>query len=161
MAMVAALVFAGCGDDGDSDSTATGGTSGGGATTTSAPASQTTATAAADVNVGDSSLGEILVDADGLTLYVFMNDTAGTSTCVDACAEAWPPLIATSVSVASDLTAADFSLVARPDGTQQLAVGGMPLYRFAGDNEPGDTSGQGLNGVWYVVSPDGSPNRTS
>jgi predicted lipoprotein with Yx(FWY)xxD motif len=162
MVMVAALVFAGCGDDSDSDSAGTtGGTTGGGGTTTSAPASATTALATADVSVGESSLGEILVDADGLSLYVFMNDTAGTSTCVDACAQAWPPLIATSVSVADDLAAADFSLVARPDGTQQLAVKGMPLYGFAGDNAPGDTSGQGQNGVWYVVSPDGTPNRSA
>jgi predicted lipoprotein with Yx(FWY)xxD motif len=116
---------------------------------------------AADVNVSESSLGEILVDADGMTLYVFMNDTAGTSTCVDACAAAWPPLIATSVTVGDDLAAADFSLVARPDGTQQLAVKGMPLYAFSGDNAPGDTSGQGLNGSWYVVASDGTPNQTA
>jgi predicted lipoprotein with Yx(FWY)xxD motif len=160
IAVAAGLLVAGCGDESDSESASTTRATtgaGGAATTASAPA--TTALSAADVNVAESPLGEILVDAEGLTLYVFMNDTAGTTTCTDACAEAWPPLIATDVSVGDDLAEADFTLVARPDGTQQLAVGGMPLYRFAGDSAPGDTAGQGLNGVWYVVSPDGSPNR--
>jgi predicted lipoprotein with Yx(FWY)xxD motif len=157
--VVAALVLAGCGDDSSSGTTSTPGDEGGG-TSTTVPAPTTTAVAAADVNVSESSLGEILVDADGLTLYLFMNDTAGTSTCVDTCAAAWPPLVATQVSVGDDLAAADFGLIARPDGTQQLAVNDRPLYRFAGDEAPGDTSGQGLNGVWYVAGADGNPIDT-
>jgi predicted lipoprotein with Yx(FWY)xxD motif len=155
------LSLAACGDD-DTTTTDGAGTTqaGGGGATTSAP-SATTALAAADVNVATSSLGDILVDRDGLTLYVFLNDTAGTSTCVDACAQAWPPLIATTVAVGADLDEAGFSLVARPDGTQQLAVNDQPLYLFAGDAAPGDTAGQGFNSVWYVVGQDGTPIRTS
>jgi len=155
------LLLAGCGDDDTgTDSTATTDAEGTPATSTTLPTA-TTALAAADVNVASSSLGDILVDSEGLTLYIFTNDSAGTSTCVDACAQAWPPLTATSVSVGEGLTEGDFALIARPDGTQQLAVADQPLYRFAGDSTPGDTAGQALNSVWYVVAPDGTPIEVS
>jgi predicted lipoprotein with Yx(FWY)xxD motif len=117
----------------------------------------TPAPIATDVDTASSPLGEILVDADGMTLYFLLTDTAGATTCVDSCAQAWPPLVVTSVSVATSLNASDFSLVARPDGTQQLAMGGRPLYRFAGDTKAGDTTGQGLNSVWYVAGANGQP----
>jgi predicted lipoprotein with Yx(FWY)xxD motif len=159
-AVAISLLLAACGDDDSTGATGTIQAEGTGATTTRAP-SATTAVAVADVSVASNSLGDILVDRDGLTLYVFKNDTAGTSTCVDACAQAWPPLIATSVAVGADLDDAAFSLIARPDGTQQLAVNGQPLYRFAGDAAPGDTTGQGLNAMWFVVSPSGTPIETS
>lgn len=156
-ALAAALMLvAGCSSDGSYSSATT--------TSSAVPAnsSMTTsltapAAAKAEVNVTTNSLGPILTDSTGMTLYLFANDTAGTSTCVDACATAWPPLTATAVSVGSDLTAGDFSLIARSDGTQQLAVGGLPLYRFAGDTKAGETTGQGLNGVWYVAGANGRP----
>lgn len=117
----------------------------------------TPAPVVSDVDTASNPLGEILVDAEGLTLYFLLTDTAGATTCVDGCAQAWPPLVVTSVSVGNTLTASDFTLVARPDGTQQLAVGGRPLYRFAGDTKAGDTAGQGLNNVWFVAGADGQP----
>jgi predicted lipoprotein with Yx(FWY)xxD motif len=149
-----ALSLAACGDD-DNSAESTTSSQPGASQAPSVTSPNTTAVVAADVNVATNKLGEILVDTDGLTLYVLTSDTSGVSTCVDSCAQAWPPLLATSVSVGSDLDAADFSLIARPDGTQQIAVKGRPLYTFAGDTAPGDTAGQALNNVWFVVSPAG------
>jgi len=154
LALVALL--AGCSDD---DSTSTDTTAVESTNTTRAePESSvvvvTPSTAAAAV-VGTASnpLGEILVDADGMTLYVFLNDTDETSTCVDACAQAWPPLVPGATQVVNP----PFSNIARPDGSLQVAVNGRPLYRFAGDAKPGDTAGQGLNSLWYVAGADGQP----
>jgi predicted lipoprotein with Yx(FWY)xxD motif len=125
------------------------------------PPSPTTSIAPPDVAIATSSLGSILVDGEGLTLYVFSNDAPGSSSCIDSCALSWPPLAASTVAVGDDLDPADFSLITRPDGTSQLAVGQRPLYRFAGDIAPGETSGQGLNGLWFVVAPDGTPIEAS
>lgn len=159
-ALTIVLVLAGCSDDESTDPPTTTPVAGTSETSTTLPP-PTTAVVAADVNVASSPLGDILVDSDGLTLYVFMNDTAGTSTCVDACAQAWPPLTATSVAVGTDLNEGNFTLIARADGTQQIAVNDQPVYRFSGDTAPGDTSGQGLNNVWYVVGPDGTAIEAS
>jgi predicted lipoprotein with Yx(FWY)xxD motif len=110
----------------------------------------------ATVMVADSDLGQILVDGKGMTLYLFTPDEAGTPTCYDGCAQAWPPLLADGeVSVGEGLDDSDFSTAARTDGGDQVKVGNWPLYYFANDKAPGDTNGQGLNGKWYVVSPTG------
>jgi predicted lipoprotein with Yx(FWY)xxD motif len=156
-----AVLIGGCSSDDDNASTDTSAESST-STTRAEPESTvmeatTSSVPAADASTASNPLGDILVDAEGMTLYVFLTDTAGVSTCVDSCAQAWPPLVVTAVSVESPLTATDFSLVARSDGTQQLAVNGRPLYRFAGDAKPGDTAGQGLNGVWYVADANGEP----
>jgi predicted lipoprotein with Yx(FWY)xxD motif len=159
-ALALTALIAGCSSDDEGPSTDTTVAE---STSTARPEPQssvvevTPAPTAADVDTASNPLGEILVDADGMTLYFLLTDTAGASTCVDSCAQAWPPLVVTSVSVGSTLNASDFSLVARPDGTQQLAVGGRPLYRFAGDTKAGETAGQGFNSVWYVAGADGQP----
>lgn len=105
----------------------------------------------------ETDLGSILVDGDGRTLYQFLNDDAGTSTCTGDCAERWPPFEATG-EVETDGVEADLvGTMVRADGTEQVTYASMPLYHFAGDAGPGDTSGQGVGGVWYVVGPDGEP----
>lgn len=110
------------------------------------------------VAVADSSLGKILVDGEGRTLYLFTPDEAGTPTCYDQCASNWPPLTAQGeVTVGAGLDDSDFSTVARTDGGMQVKVGNSPLYYFANDSAPGQTNGQGVGGKWYVVSPDGQP----
>jgi predicted lipoprotein with Yx(FWY)xxD motif len=111
----------------------------------------------APVTVADAgSLGPILTDTNGLTLYIFAPDTQGTSTCNGPCATAWPPL----VTEADPLSPPDFGGTlggtTRLDGSRQVTYNGMPLYRFAGDAQPGDTNGQGLDsfgGLWFVVNP--------
>ena len=125
-------------------------------TTSTAAATTTTSVDAMEgVHVSETELGFILVDPDGLTLYVFTNDGEGESTCYDACAEAWPPVPA-DTPIDSGVDAAMFGSVERTDGLQQLTVNGQPLYLYAPDETPGDVMGQGLNGVWFVVDASGS-----
>jgi predicted lipoprotein with Yx(FWY)xxD motif len=122
-----------------------------------APSQSSPASGAATVMVADSSLGKILVDGEGRTLYLFTPDEAGTPTCYDDCATAWPPLLATGdITVGTGLDDSDFSTASRTDGGDQVKVGNWPLYYFATDAAPGDTKGQGLFGRWYVVSPAGA-----
>ena len=104
-------------------------------------------------------LGTVVTDADGYTLYRFDKDKAKppTTTCVDACATKWPPVTVDPKGKLTlegvDKTA--IGMVARPDGTSQLTLGGWPVYRFSGDATPGATSGQGVSGTWFAVTPDG------
>jgi predicted lipoprotein with Yx(FWY)xxD motif len=112
------------------------------------------------VQVAESDeYGQILVDGECRTLYVFSQDVDGEPTCVDDCAGAWPPLVVTDEAVpplADELDPSLFSIVQHPDGAQ-LKVGDWPLYYFANDAAPGDVNGQGVGGVWWVVGPDGTP----
>ena len=123
-------------------------------------ATATTSAGAVTVMTSDSSLGTILVDAEGKTLYAFLSDTAGESTCYDDCAAAWPALLAEGeITVGEGLDDSMFSTVARTDGGSQVKVGEWPLYYFANDAAPGDVNGQGRGEVWFVVGTDGEPIR--
>lgn len=161
VALIVALVIAACGGDGSTDTTdeapATPTTVEETTDTTAPDAPATTAGegATTGVHVAESDLGPILVDPDGFTLYIFTADTDGVSTCYDDCAATWPPVPA-DTALSSDLDAAMFGTAARDDGSEQLTVNGMPLYLFAPDTAPGDTNGQGANGVWFVVDESGS-----
>jgi predicted lipoprotein with Yx(FWY)xxD motif len=109
------------------------------------------------VDVVASSLGEILVDGDGNTLYAFTNDEDGAPTCTGDCAATWPAhLIEGDAVVGPNLDPATFSLVDGAEGGKQLKAGKWPLYRFSGDAAPGDVNGQGSGGVWFVVAADGT-----
>jgi predicted lipoprotein with Yx(FWY)xxD motif len=134
-----------------------GGYGGGYAAPPTTAASAAAATGAASITLADSSLGKIVVDADGKTLYAFMKDAGGTSTCSGACANAWPPAAATGTPTAGTGITGTLTTITRDDGTQQLKLGSWPLYRFAGDSAKGETNGQGSNNVWYVVGADGTP----
>lgn len=118
-------------------------------------ATATRAQDAPDVTIGDGGeLGQILVDKDGLTLYIFTRDEPGTSNCSGGCAMAWPPLTTTNPAVnAPDSIKDGFSLIQRGDGSMQVTYKGMPLYRYAGDTAAGQTTGQGVGGVWFVAQP--------
>lgn len=167
LATVAALVLAGCGGDDDDTAPAPQATDApvaatAPAGTTPAPTAPTTeppAAAGSVVALGDTSLGEVLTDQNGLTLYGFTPDTDGVPTCYDDCAAAWPPVVVdvgTELSVGDGLDASMFSTVARDDTDQvQVVFGDWPLYTFAGDKAAGDVNGQGLNDVWFVVAGDG------
>ena len=113
-----------------------------------------TAAPATLVNTRESDLGTILVDAQGMTLYAFLNDTEGESVCFDDCATNWPPALVGDHDV-SLLDPALYSTVEHPAGAM-LKIGDWPLYTFAGDEAPGDTNGQDVGEVWYVVGPDGA-----
>jgi predicted lipoprotein with Yx(FWY)xxD motif len=89
----------------------------------------------------------VLTDAKGMTLYSFDKDAAGVSNCNDGCAAAWPPLTADAYAAADG----DWTIIGRADGTKQWAYDGKPLYTFASDAAPGDTTGDGVKGVWHVL----------
>ena len=153
--LVAVLAVAGCGSSGSSN------TSG-----SSAPAPPKTANGqSATVGVANENLGKILVNSQGRTLYLFQRDSGTKSTCTGACAVDWPPLRAAGKPSAG--TEANASLLAtssRPDGKAQVTYNGHPLYLFSGDQNPGDTNGQGLNafgGLWYALSSAGDEVTTS
>lgn len=117
------------------------------------------------VSVRDhSDLGQILTDADGMTLYMFDSDEQnGGSTCSGGCADAWPPLTVESTDALVDSVRAslDLGTTERDDGSLQVTGAGWPLYYFASDQEPGDVKGQGVNDVWWVLRPDGAVVRAS
>lgn len=125
-------------------------------------ASESAVDGGATIAVSDTDLGEILVDGEGMTLYVFDNDSDGQSACTGDCVDTWPPL--TSEVTADD--GVDESLIGmteRDDGTAQATYDNQPLYYFAGDSAAGDTNGQAVGGIWWVVAPDGKKitNETS
>jgi len=109
----------------------------------------TTAAWAADapVKVADG----VLVGANGMTLYTFDKDAAGSgkSVCNGPCATNWPPLAA----AAGDTAGGDYSIITRDDGAKQWASKGKPLYFWSKDQKVGDKTGDGLNGVWHVAKP--------
>ena len=113
----------------------------------------------ATIDKAELPVGTVLVDGTGFVLYALVTDAGGASPCVDACAKAWPPLTGTGIAVAEGVpvTSGKFTLVKRPDGTSQVAVNGHPLYRYSGDSQQGQASGQGIGGVWFVVGLDGNP----
>ena len=130
---------------------------------TQAGATQQAGGTPATIDVAKSSLGDILVDDKGWTLYLFAKDANGKSACTGECASAWPPvLVSGSPTVGDGLDAGLLGTTTRPDGTTQVTYNGHPLYRFSGDAKAGDTKGEGANAfgaVWYAVSPKGAGIR--
>jgi len=123
-----------------------------------APASPSPAPAEsqAAVATAQSSLGQTLVDAEGRTLYAFTKDKGGKSSCYGDCEATWPALtIQGSPSAGDGVEASLLATTDRKDGSAQVTYKGMPLYHFSGDQQPGDTNGQGVGGVWFAVTPDG------
>jgi predicted lipoprotein with Yx(FWY)xxD motif len=120
--------------------------------------------ATASVSIATSAtIGHaILTDDQGMTLYHLTRDQNGSSSCYDACAAAWPPIIVDAVpSVQDGSLAQNLGLSARNDGTQQLTYQGQPLYHYVGDSQPGDTNGQGSGGVWFVLDAPSAPGPTA
>jgi predicted lipoprotein with Yx(FWY)xxD motif len=172
----AAVVLAACGSSSNSGSNTTA-AAGAAATTAAAsgatttadssggaygyPAPATTTATTAMATAGGSSVelatvgtfGEVLVDAKGMSLYLFTKDAGGKSVCSGQCATNWPPAAAVGVPVAgTGLDAAKLSMITRDDGTKQLSYNGHPLYLYAADAAPGQASGQGVGGVWFLVN---------
>jgi predicted lipoprotein with Yx(FWY)xxD motif/uncharacterized cupredoxin-like copper-binding protein len=101
----------------------------------------------------DPELGTILTDPEGMTLYLFTKDTPGVSNCYDQCAENWPIFTAEEPLTLPEGVPGELTLIERTDGTTQVAYNGWPLYYWVKDTAPGDTTGQGVGDVWYVVNP--------
>jgi predicted lipoprotein with Yx(FWY)xxD motif len=147
----AALVAAGCGASGGSPAAA--------APEPTSAASSPSSAVTRDLAVAtDPTLGDIVVGEGGKTLYVFTKDAGGKSVCNGDCATAWPPLLLAdgATPAAGDGVTGALGAITRDDGSTQVTFAGAPLYHFAADARAGDTTGQGVNDVWFVVSPSGS-----
>jgi predicted lipoprotein with Yx(FWY)xxD motif len=111
--------------------------------------------AEATVAVEESEFGQIVVDSEGQTLYVFLVDEGTDSTCYDDCEANWPPLTVEGGPAGEGVDSSLLGTTEREDGTTQVTLDGHPLYYFAGDETADDVNGQGVSDVWYVVSPEG------
>ncbi|MGI8517232.1 MAG: COG4315 family predicted lipoprotein [Acidimicrobiia bacterium] len=170
LALLFALLVMACSSDTSATTEGSSATTADSATTTADIATTTTADSAttavvetttpaateggATVQVATSDLGEILTDAEGMTLYLFTPDEQSDPTCYDQCAENWPPLTE-SVAVGAGLDASLLAPAPRADDTEQVTYNGWPLYYFIGDEAPGDVNGQGLNDIWWVMDATG------
>lgn len=94
-----------------------------------------------------ASDGKVLTDNQGMTLYTFDKDKKGESVCYDGCAAKWPPYVASEYAKGKR----GFKVITRKDGTKQWAYKNKPLYTWVGDSAQGDTTGDGVGGVWHTA----------
>jgi predicted lipoprotein with Yx(FWY)xxD motif len=133
-----------------------------GSSSATAPTSSNTTAGGNPATIGTAnagSLGTILVDSQGRTLYLFQDDNGTKSECSGACASAWPPLRANGKpTTGSGTNASMLGTTPRSDGKPQVTYNGHPLYTYTADQNPGDTNGQGVTAfgaAWFAVSPAG------
>jgi predicted lipoprotein with Yx(FWY)xxD motif len=134
-------------------------------TTASPPSSGTNANAAAQaasgLHVADTSLGKVLADAGGNTVYMFSTDSSGKSTCNSTCLQYWPPV---APGKAASTVTGKVASTTTTTGGKVATVAGWPVYAFSQDQKPGDVTGEGFSdfgGVWYAVSPSGQPVKSA
>ena len=153
---LALVVATGCGDDNGSDGDSGGGVYGGGSATSEEPSG---ATGGGVVSVDDNSkLGQILVDGDGNTLYLFEKDKGGKSACYGACASVWPPYTGEKPKAEGGAQSGQLGTTERSDGGTQVTYAGFPLYLYVGDKAPGDVNGndfEQFGAEWYALTPSG------
>jgi len=129
------------------------------APSTSAPAAAASsalpsAPAAAVLKTEQTTLGTVLTNAGGFTVYWFAKDSSTASACAGACAAAWPPVLGMPGAASGVKLGGTLGQIKRPDGTMQATFDGHPLYLFAGDRTPGQASGNGVDGfgaLWYAI----------
>lgn len=134
------------------------------AASVSPPSATSTATAAGvDLQIASSSLGDIVVDGKGMSVYYYTKDVkdSGTSTCTGGCLTAWPPLLTTSDEPKVEGVTGTVGTITTPEGAKQVTLNGLPLYYFAKDTKAGDILGQGVNDVWYLADPAGEMIKTA
>ncbi|GAB3874162.1 hypothetical protein GCM10028802_08850 [Terrabacter terrigena] len=115
-----------------------------------------------ELKTASSSLGTIVVDSQGMTLYMFDKDTKGgpKSACEGQCLVAWPKaMMGASAPTLTGVTGTVAS-IDTPEGKKQLTLNGWPLYYWFKDTKAGDVSGQAVKGVWWVLDPKGTPIKT-
>ncbi|MGH7141793.1 MAG: COG4315 family predicted lipoprotein [Minisyncoccia bacterium] len=124
-------------------------------TTQTAPVTQAPSPQVVLMTASSTKLGTFLTAANGRTLYTFKNDSPGTSTCYGACATRWPPYTTTSTSgvVGAKGVTGTVGTLTRADGTMQITYNNMPVYFYYLDKAVGDTKGNGVLKLWYVIKP--------
>lgn len=151
---LAVVALAGCTASGGSGSSSSSGSAGGATSSAAAGA----ASSGSALSTAKTSLGTIVVDGQGMTAYYFDVDKAnsGTSACTGGCASVWPAITTTSATPTVKGVTGTIGEITDPAGAKQITIDGRPIYTYAADSKPGDVTGQGVQGVWYVVSPSGS-----
>lgn len=123
------------------------------------PTSSIPVTSEPTINVSESTeFGPILVDDEGLSRYIFVDDTqhGESSSCNDECAAEWPPLLSQGSPITGEgVDSTLLGTVTRADGSLQATYDGWPLYRFQGDTTLGNTNGQGMENLWFLITPTG------
>jgi len=151
------LLAAACGSSASSSPGA--GSSSPAATPASSSSSSAAASGSVQIKTASTSLGTILTNTGGFTLYWFAKDTSTTSNCSGSCAVYWPPVIGTPSAASGVTLTGTLGTIKRSDGSMQATYDGHPLYTYKGDTSPGMTSGNNLNvsgGLWYAVKASGS-----
>ena len=109
--------------------------------------------AAIEITVSHTAAGDALAGAGGKTLYTLSTDTSDTSTCTGNCASTWPPLLGDGSQVTpGDGVSGSFGTLTRSGGEKQVTHNGQPLYYYSGDQAAGDSSGDGVGGVWSIAT---------
>ena len=104
-------------------------------------------------------IGKYLTDAEGKTLYWFKMDKPGNSACAGPCVEKWPLYYRETVAPSEGIPAGEFGTLTRADGKMQSTFRGYPLYYWIVDAKPGETNGQGVKEVWFVIDPGNFPPK--
>jgi predicted lipoprotein with Yx(FWY)xxD motif len=157
VSMSIAAFLAACG------SSTTPGTGGGGGIYGAAPppaapsatASSAPASAASVIVTQNMSLGPILTDPSGRTLYQFLPEKGGKIVCTGACLPAWPAYLSSSTVAGTGVTGT-LGVITRPEGGQQVTYNTWPLYYFVKDTGPDQANGQGIvafGGKWLAATP--------
>ncbi|MER8223530.1 hypothetical protein ABTZ58_23655 [Streptomyces sp. NPDC094143] len=159
---LATITACGTGDDSNArtgDSPKTPAASAAGATTGIPSAQDGAASAGVLTLASDPELGPVVTDSAGFTLYRFTQDkhTPPQSACTGECARLWPPVPADGASLPPGLDTKLLGSLERPDGTEQLTVAGLPVYRYAKDTKPGQVNGEGVDGKWFASLPEEGP----
>ncbi len=138
--------------------TACGGTAGSGGIYGAPAGTSQSQSAAGALHTADTPLGTILVNGAGMTVYYYDHDTANetASACTGPCISLWPAVTSTAAAPTIEGVTGTVGTITGTDGAKQVTLNGMPLYTFAGDKNPGDTTGQGYDGIWWAVGPDGA-----
>jgi predicted lipoprotein with Yx(FWY)xxD motif len=134
--------------------------------TTSAPAAHASATPQSGSNAAtvtimthSTSMGTVLANGQGRTIYWFAIDTPATSKCSGTCATYWPPVIGTATAASGTSLPKGFGTIKRSDGQVQATYDGHPLYTYMGDTAAGQITGNGKNlsgGLWWAMTPNGT-----
>jgi predicted lipoprotein with Yx(FWY)xxD motif len=159
--VTAGAVAAACSSTSSTTPPAASSTSTSSGASTSSTAATTTAAILHDARVG--SLGLVLTNAKGLTVYRYTPDKPNVSNCTGSCASVWPPVTVPAGTKVTAVSGVNGTLgtIMRSDGTTQVTFNEMPLYTFAGDSKAGQANGQGVSGIWFVISPTGAKTTGS
>lgn len=152
----AGLALVACGPGGSYGSSGSSSTAAG----SSSAGSSSAAVAATGValKTASTSLGTVVVDSSGKTVYAFDKDTqnSGKSACNAGCSGLWPAVTTTSATPTGMGVSGKLGTITRADGSKQITLDGRPLYTYAGDSGAGAVSGQGVKGIWWAVTPAGA-----